>query len=392
MADLHSPSAHVGEHDAPGLPNRLNVLVGEQDHIVGAKTRNNEHKEAADATGQAYRGVVEADRTAFHLMGLLVDVGHLDFVGFVEAFGQVAHEDGSVIADDDVAGAELPDDPSDANALEDGIEVAAVEAPVEEPDGVETDAGEHLQHGASDEVVEIAVLGKHGGVGLLPQGEVLVFVIRGLYLDGRETGVDDFVRIAGVSNGVEILEVLAVSLDDIGRVHRDEGHIVRGRRDQVEPGVSPLFESCFRVGELVVELPGLLAKRSPALQCTDDVADLAAAGLADPDDAICGELGFLRAYSCFFGDFLDIPAYLPDSSSHQTPPFVHSIAIGFLVHQQCMKDGRICNFSAFSSRGQLARAVSADGAKRKLQSNLTGKKMFLLVKGLKRLNILVPFF
>ncbi len=99
---------------------------------------------------------------------------------------------------------------------EDGVEVPAVEAAVEEPSGIQSDASEHLQHGAPDEIVEVAIFGELRGVGLLPQGKVLVVVVRGLNLNGGEAGPHGLVRIAGVTNDAEIVEVLPVAFGKIG--------------------------------------------------------------------------------------------------------------------------------------------------------------------------------
>ena len=239
---FHSPSAHVCPHDAPRLSDTGNVFVGEQDHVFGPQARDDDHKEAAGLTGQPHGSVAEADRAGFHLMGFLVDVRHFSDVGLIEARGQVAHEDGPVVADEDVAGSKLPDAPGDAEAMEDPVEVGGIEASVEEPGGVETDAGEDLQHSASDEVVEIAVLGVHCGVGVLPQGKVPVAVIRGVDLERGETVSEAFVRVAGVADGGETIEILAVALDEVGGVHGDERHSVCVRRAELEPGVSQLSE------------------------------------------------------------------------------------------------------------------------------------------------------
>ena len=359
---FHSPSAHVCPHDAPRLSDTGNVFVGEQDHVFGPQARDDDHKEAAGLTGQPHGSVAEADRAGFHLMGFLVDVRHFSDVGLIEARGQVAHEDGPVVADEDVAGSKLPDDPGDAEAMEDPVEVGGIEASVEEPGGVETDAGEDLEHSAPDEVVEIAVLGVHCGIGLLPQGKVPVEVIRGVDLERGETVAEAFVRVAGVADGGETIEILAVALDEFGGVHGDERHSVCVRRAELEPCVSQLLELGFGVGEQVIELASLLAKRYPVVQRAHDVADLATAGIADTDDAIGEELGFTRAQVGFSSDFLDIPAQLSDSGSHQALLSSVQSRLFFSSQQPCMTDGRICNFSAFQraprtgSRGQPRRS------------------------------------
>jgi hypothetical protein len=190
-------------------------------------------------------------------MGFFVDLSYMDFVGLLEARGQVDLEDCPVIADDDVASAKLPDDPGDADALKNGIEVAAVEASVEKLRGVETDGREHLLQGASEEVVEIAVLRKCGGVVPLPQEEVTMVVVNGFYLESRETGDEAFFRIAGIANDAEIAEFLAVTFDDVRWIHGDEGHAAVSRRYHFKPGISHLFGLNFRVGEIVVERPRL---------------------------------------------------------------------------------------------------------------------------------------
>ncbi len=114
---FHSPPANIRQHDSPGPSDAADVLVGEQDHVVGAKAGDDDHKEALGTSGQTHGRVAKVNRAGFGRVGFLVDVRHLDHVGLFEAFGQVAHEDGAVAADDDVASPELTDDPVDAEAI-----------------------------------------------------------------------------------------------------------------------------------------------------------------------------------------------------------------------------------------------------------------------------------
>ena len=121
----------------------MDVLFGEQNHIFRTQTGNNNHGKVAVVTWQPHWGESEAGRIVFHPMGSFVNLGHLDFEGLVEVCGQVAQEDGSVVADDNVADAKLLDDSANTDTCEDFVEVIALEALHKEPDRMETVTGKH---------------------------------------------------------------------------------------------------------------------------------------------------------------------------------------------------------------------------------------------------------
>jgi hypothetical protein len=176
---------------------------------------------------------------------------------------------------------------------------------------------------------------------LLPQWKFFVFLTRGLYLASRETRVETFLRIASAAISTEIVEFLAV----IGSFyivcfHRDERLVFCKWRSDIEPGVSHLFVSDFRVGEVFVEVPSLLVTHYAVLQRVDDFADFTTARMTMTNScySFFSEFCFFQgesSFSCYF--FLNTARYLSDSSSHQT---LLSLNLDWIFAMSTMHEGR----------------------------------------------------
>ena len=123
---FNSPPAHVRGYDTRDLFDSCDVVVGEQDHVFVSQTGEDNHEESAFEIGQSERDVAELERPLLDAMSALADVRNVDLMRLVDELRQGPHEDGVVVAEDDIARLKLPNDPFDAEAVQDVVEITGI--------------------------------------------------------------------------------------------------------------------------------------------------------------------------------------------------------------------------------------------------------------------------
>lgn len=363
---FNSPPAHVRSYDTRGLFDGCDVVVGEQDHVLAAQTGDDNHEESAFETWQSDRNKTEVERPLLDAVGALADVRYIDFMRLIDGLGQGPHENGAVVAEDDIARLELPHDPFDVKAVRNGVEITGVETAVEEPGCMFAGMVEDADNGPADAVIPAAIIRMVRGEDLVQQGQISMQEVDGLDLNGGKARSLALFLVARVSDEIEEIELFTVHFDDVGRVDCDEGHAVRSGGNRLEPGKTKSVKIGLGVGKAVVKRSGHLAKIL-ARKRSHNIADFAASGFADTYNAIRRKgrlLGIQRRTLCHF---LDKPTYSSDSSTHQAPPFIVQSRLEGVPTKQSQDYARRRNFSAFSPPGRAAFVGQPGGLKWKLQ-------------------------
>ena len=340
-----------------------------------AQPGNHNHEEATVESRQSHGNVPETERPLLETVCTFADVWHVDLMGLEDGLGQAAHQDGAVVAEDDVPRLELTNDPFDVEGVQDGVEVSGIHAAVEKPGRIVAGIGEHVEHGTADTVVPAAIVWMNGGEDLVPEGEISMFVVEGVDLDGVKSWPPALVPIASIADDVEEVELLSVELDNVGGVDGDEGHIARDFGDRIKPSRLKPIQIGAGIGKTVVERSDHLAQGLCAGERSRDVTDLTATGLADTENAVRCEGGLTRVHRSFSCQFLDKTTYSSDSSPHQAPPFVVQSRLEVIPNKQSQDYVRRRNFSAFSPPGGAASVINPDGLKWKLQHNQTDERI-----------------